>query len=572
MACPIPIPNKHLPVCPPGAAPTERPDTPPASPSKHAEIQSNSLLHPPDKTRGIKYKDLIVYTIDARGVARALEHIASQPLPDPSQVFPWLHGLHPRNHIQQDFFLARRTTLRKTPRCLRGITLVKAGGDLSCSRLKGATAPDELLNCGNAAEFKDIDPREGFSVRNFHIQVAKCAVVSDIIVYGDNEAEVRKLAWRVTAAQQAWRRNHEGHDYVRFNTFICTSPFEEFESKYSEIVAVDSKGQMTGNVMDFFHQERLEMSVMTKASEIADNVWLGPTPDSATDSTFFGSCEENFDIFIECSDLGRLNPQALQTIAESPDDEINQQMYFEFPSSGSITPLTWSLTETDGIRETCKWIYSLATGIQPQLALSESTDSEGDSPMPTPQHVTKRPRRILLHCTDGYTETSMLALAYYIYCTGVTVSEAWIQLHTIKRRNFFAYPSDVALLSAIRSSLLSDSPKQLKEGSGKIETLVKEEPTWLVNMDGSLPSRILDYMYLGNLGHANNPDLLRALGIRQILSVGELATWGEGERGKWGKENVCVVKGIQDNGVDPLTDEFERCLSFIGMSRLSSPV
>lgn len=76
----------------------------------------------------------------------------------------------------------------------------------------------------------------------------------------------------------------------------------------------------------------------------------------------------------------------------------------------------------------------------------------------------------------------------------------------------------------------------------------------------------LDYMYLGNLGHANNPDLLKALGVTQILSVGETAMWRDGELEAWGVDNVLVIQGVQDNGIDPLTDEFEKCLDFIGMS------
>lgn len=79
-----------------------------------------------------------------------------------------------------------------------------------------------------------------------------------------------------------------------------------------------------------------------------------------------------------------------------------------------------------------------------------------------------------------------------------------------------------------------------------------------------MPSRVTDYMYLGNLSHANNPDLLRQMGIRQILSVGETATWKDGELENWGNENVMTVQRVQDNGVDPLTEEFERCLGFIG--------
>jgi hypothetical protein len=94
--------------------------------------------------------------------------------------------------------------------------------------------------------------------------------------------------------------------------------------------------------------------------------------------------------------------------------------------------------------------------------------------------------------------------------------------------------------------------------------LQQHEPRWFAGFDGSFPSRILDYMYLGNLGHANNPDLLRSLGIGQILSVGEMAMWRDGELEEWGVENVCLVKGVQDNGIDSLMDEFERCLEFVG--------
>jgi len=80
---------------------------------------------------------------------------------------------------------------------------------------------------------------------------------------------------------------------------------------------------------------------------------------------------------------------------------------------------------------------------------------------------------------------------------------------------------------------------------------------------------VTDYMYLGNLTHANNPDLLRRMGIRQILSVGETATWKDGEEEKWGVDNIMTIQRVQDNGVDPLTEEFERCLGFIGMWTIS---
>ena len=70
-------------------------------------------------------------------------------------------------------------------------------------------------------------------------------MTSDIIVYGDDEVAVRKLGWDIAAAQESWREKHyaEGHPLPTYNTFICRSPFKEFEEKYPEVVAVDSEGK-----------------------------------------------------------------------------------------------------------------------------------------------------------------------------------------------------------------------------------------------------------------------------------------------------------------------------------------
>ncbi|TVY86800.1 Dual specificity protein phosphatase, partial [Lachnellula willkommii] len=490
-------------------------------PSREATLQ-HSKLFPPESYIPRSLGSHTVYEIDADGIAAALDHIAHQPLPDPSLVFPWFHGLHPCNHIQQAFFISRRRNIGKTPKCLRGITIVKAGGDLNYARLKGAIAPDELLLQAPAkAEFLEVDPKVGFSVRNFQIQTAKSAMVSDIIVYGEDGVEAQRLAKEVAAAQQAWRDAHEekGQELPQYNTFLCTSPFNEFEERHPDIVATDSRGQMTGRVMDFFHQERLEMCTMTKASEIHHNVWLGPTPDPAIDPSLLES-DEQFDILIECSDLGRLNAAILQAIAEGTNLG-ERPVYLGFPSSGSIMPPTWSQAEADGIMETCKWLYNLAHGIVPCASSTLDTDVEGDSPMPFPavEPMKSREKKILIHCTDGYTESTLLGLAYFTYATGLPVPTAWLDLHMSKHRNFFAYPSDVALLASIAPRLLSESPVHVDKSLSEITELAKEEPEWIKNMDGSLPSRVTDYMYLGNLGHANNVDLLKQMGIGQILSV-----------------------------------------------------
>ncbi|KAI1320074.1 hypothetical protein F5Y16DRAFT_405741 [Xylariaceae sp. FL0255] len=573
------IPNKHIPICPPGPAPVQTPNTPPPSPGRDEDEEDDldvggrrhrrshhvsPFEHPPLHFPRSRSGQLSIYQLDAADVATALMYISQQALPPPSQVFPWLHGLHPLNHTQQAFFIARKKTSRKTPRCLRGLTVVKADGNLCESRLKGAIAPQEFLQPGLEGEFIEIDPKEGFSVRNFQIQAAKTATISDIIVYGDDPTLVRKVAWKVAAAQAKWREKHagQGHAIPDYNTFICDHPFSEFEEMYPKVVAVDSQGLLTGAVLDFFHQERVEMYDMTKASEISHNVWLGPTPEPGSEE------DQRYDIQIECLDLGRLNPGALQAIAESTSDTDTKSHDLDFPSSGSISAPTWSHAEADGILDTCKWIWHLSHGTLPP---SPETDRDGDAEMTdaldTAPRNGSRQRKILIHCADGYTESTMLAIAYFSYSTGRTVPEAWLDLHTVCKRNFFAYPTDVSLLSSIAPRLLRESPVCANRDLSEITTMVQNDPKWFAALDGSLPSRVLDYMYLGNLGHANNPDLLKAMGITQILSVGETAMWREGELEQWGTDNVLVIEGVQDNGIDPLTNEFERCLEFIDRGR-----
>lgn len=228
-----PIPNKHIPYCSPGPVPStlgRTPATPPASPpTKHVSIQNFSCLYPADTFPKV-VDSPPVYSLDAAGLAQALNNAASQPLPDPKLVFPWLHGLHPENQVQLTFFNSRRKALRKTPKNIRGITIVKAGGDLTKSRLKGAIAVIELMSLTGVRDpvFYDVDPKDGFSVRNFHIQVAKIAMVSDIVVYGDESTStegLHSLAKRISRAQITYREKCDtgGSENPVYSTFVISS-------------------------------------------------------------------------------------------------------------------------------------------------------------------------------------------------------------------------------------------------------------------------------------------------------------------------------------------------------------
>lgn len=231
-----PIPNKHLPYCPTGPSPSSQhhvspPATPPSSPpSKHSTCQMFSLLNPAHTHLQVS-NDPPVYSITASTLATAIDCLATQQFPDPKQVFPWLHGLHPDNQVQLAFFFARRKSLRNAPRCFRGIAIVKAG-DFTKSRLKGALDLEELLSpqVGEASAFLDIDPRDGFSVRNFHIQAVKMARLSDIVVYGDDETsqeDTLNVAKRIAIAQRDWLEKcpSRERDAPTFNTFVVSSKY-----------------------------------------------------------------------------------------------------------------------------------------------------------------------------------------------------------------------------------------------------------------------------------------------------------------------------------------------------------
>ena len=296
---------------------------------------------------------------------------------------------------------------------------------------------------------------------------------------------------------------------------------------------------------------------MAKASEIAHNVWLGPTPDtSITVHATDGDEEPDFDILIEASDLARLpDSKLLESIAKA---SCFSPQNVDFLSSGSIVPPTYTHVEVDKLLAMCHWIHSVANPSSKEDTDDEA-DHDGDIQMTT---MPPRAKTILIHCSDGYTETSLLALTYFMFVECIPAHEAWIRLHCEKKRNFFAYPLDVSLLKSIQPRIMQESPKS----NGSIPSSLPEEPLWMKRLDGSLPSRLLPYMYLGNLSHANNPTLLEALGISRVLSVGEPVSWTQDCVDKWGAENLMYVDKVQDNGVDPLTDDFARCLEFIGKS------
>lgn len=288
------------------------------------------------------------------------------------------------------------------------------------------------------------------------------------------------------------------------------------------------------------------MATMSRASEISSNVWLGNTPDYLHSSRV--PKEEPYDLLIEASDMANIPGPRYLAMLDKQLESGPQRM--EFPSSGSLLLPSGNTREAEDIVNTIRWIYYLA---HPEVP-TEEMETDGDS-----TNQRGKPRKILIHCADGYTESSLLAVAYFMFAEGVPAHEAWLRLHRERKRNFFAYPTDVAFLSHIQGRLLQESPAVQSPDLGKAL-----DPAWFHAIDGSFPSRILPYLYLGNLTHANNPELLWELGIKRVLSIGEAVNWTETDRASWGADNLMYIDNVQDNGIDPLCQEFDRCLEFIG--------
>ncbi|KAH8117945.1 hypothetical protein DFH11DRAFT_1687033 [Phellopilus nigrolimitatus] len=284
-----------------------------------------------------------------------------------------------------------------------------------------------------------------------------------------------------------------------------------------------------------------------------------------------------------------------------------------------------------------------------------------------------RPKRVLIYSSDGYTESSVLALCVLMKERGLDLPGAYLELQVDKGRSFFVYQSDIGVLKRVesqlekertaltaqpsfrstRSTAASPSPGRGErhdwtrswngippnstretgashpyarsprnsisyhtsamheaapsappvvvpsQGHGEFSSPAHvplprrqraqtspflpphvDHQTWFNDprFDGSFPSRVLPFLYLGNLNHAQNAYMLHALGITHVVSVGEcalvppsniatgdspsgyhlVAGRGPGGHGSlWmeereGRMKVLDIKGVCDDGIDSL--------------------
>lgn len=245
-------------------------------------------------------------------------------------------------------------------------------------------------------------------------------------------------------------------------------------------------------------------------------------------------------------------------------------------------------------------------------------------------------RRVLLYCADGYSETSLLALTCVMLEKRCNAPEAYLYLQLEAERSFFVYPRDVETVVAVERKVKEVLEMEDREAKAGGETMARSDSGFVEGPDmeerrekaverprmrlstpmmdpwfyaptfeGHFPSRILPFLvrsllhsprtqltlrtqYLGNLAHASNALMLRALGITHVVSMGESALnppsqsfsslsltskptppnslWLE-ER--LGNISVLDMQNIADDGMDSIRPYVDQALEYMEEARRS---
>ncbi|KAG0238774.1 tyrosine/serine/threonine protein phosphatase pps1 [Actinomortierella wolfii] len=570
---------------------------------------------------------------------------------------------------------------------------------------------------------------DGINIRNFKVQVARYATISNIIVYGSapTQPSAASSLWpsdcprSKSSCSEGDESSQEGQEWFeqvlrvaklisdaqedffvrmqpfgmqqRCETMVVTEPFQCFEQICPELIAVDATGRPTQHNVDFWELEREKMTLLTRASEIAPGVWLGNHADVPNDrssarllatpispgpehSSYFASdpslppselypvdkpstppndypplipplstittSAPQPSVCIQCRS-GAIAPSSatlefVRSSVRSASAPLPTNEIFHLECSGSLTscvepslfpPSTSSLNNHTGmvVQEKTKTALPSPEEISAMHAARRSMAAHiaqgsecGHAILRTqisqlvdmtlfveqlvseqPMQPSQRRHQVLLHCVDGYTDTSLLALSYIMLHYKLSLAEAYVKLQVDLGRSFFVYPNDALMMLQVEE-IIWDTILKRQEANGLTTTTdsgcaedgnttmetnenADQRTTWMMKpfhqiehelqygwlyhyeFEGSFPSRILPFLYLGDLAHASNPGLLEALGIRHILSVGEATGLGDPSDGTG--LNVMLVDDMYDNGIHSLWNHLEQCVEYIESARKS---
>ncbi|KAJ9108767.1 hypothetical protein QFC21_000087 [Naganishia friedmannii] len=390
--------------------------------------------------------------------------------------------------------------------------------------------------------------------------------------------------------REQWQNDHLRERPIMYNVVVIKESFAEIQRLYPELVGIDANGVIQPS-RDLWLKEAEESIKLAGASELGENIWAHDLADIPTESTAH-TLKQVLTRRIKPKRSLRhpIAPSRSQHLP--PDDE---PIYLEIASSSRARQCMQNSHDILANR-----LIVLADAI---YALTN------------PRGTKANPVRTLVFCDDGYTETSVFALTYLMVSRKLSLKEAYLHLQLTCKRSFFVYQFDVPFLSVIERKLASrnvafkncaavrpSSPlskwKTFGLSSGKSASVEKKPDNHLAEtsvttsveswnnsdrFDGSLPSRILHHVYLGNIAHAMNSEMLKDLGITHVVSVGEtLSAEGTLVHGHYINVSgtsahvgevqdvlgdtpikVLEIQDVKDDGNDPLRPKIAHACEFI---------
>lgn len=680
---------------------------------------------------GAAFAHMAIRCLSYAQLAAVFRYYFNQKLPRTAQMFPWLHGIHPDNFAQKRYFcrdnrMSSDDEIETDAQCDPSRLSYRSpsqGKDiprfLMCVSpsdnpplVRNTVRPSEILHHIDISRdevtrflehvlalvfpaadttamldtvvadsyavkhlpvFLNLDPSLGVSLRNFHIQVAKLTVCSDMVVYCLENGHLSSctctsLARILWLAQRYAVIKESDKSTVHHNTFIMAdTPFLELillhqpSPHHSVIFTVPPEPRSEPRKrllelrlssfnprslavwdLDFLMKEKVETTRMSAALCIGTRVWSGNMWDSQA-MLMHMQFDHELDIgdgfgsycYPECSivNKGDIASKSITKIlpppranwrlfvhccsdANFPELSVLRSLMFkfsisshratgleyhtlEFPPAGSVGIGDCKKENLMSVVNCCKllYLYSLSTSNDPDVVSA------------------------LIYCLDGYTELSLLVLCYVMYARNVSLDKAMLILHNEYERPFYIFSSDVHILRKLEMLLRKVLPLVKKVEWSTLEVFSDIEITeillatgsrpgnsvgathslerkasslslldtdWVSDVEGSMPSRILPYLYLGSLKHANSLALLSKLGITKVISVGEDLEWLHSRQFQ-GSHRISVeeiddrniekitisgqtttvdtilkVNNLQDDGIDELSASLPRILEFIG--------
>lgn len=293
------------------------------------------------------------------------------------------------------------------------------------------------------------------------------------------------------------------------------------------------------------------MQNFTKASEILPGIFLGNSADVPTWSN--SECSKDvfdssnnfsgYDLVVECVDSKLVSIPSSSHIKKAEDHLVTLQAMWATGFMMSAPPARPAPNAHSILHLIFPCSPSSQTPIQHFSAFISFIQS-----LIHPSHSNRR-CKVLIYSQDGYTETSVLALTLLMAEKRCSLSDAYLELQLKRNRSFFVHSSDLPLLQRLQSKYQasnhgtfgksalgwsknrdkdrdrwhwsgfgkgdrSSSPEKESGGTLGLRFGKRSAPSspqspndapelgnWFQNpkFDGSFPSRILPFLYLGNL-------------------------------------------------------------------------